>query len=353
MSTTKKEKNTSRAAFRRDVFAKMGGMCCVPWCNYQAVDAHHIIDRALWNSKEELDGYICDNGAPLCECHHFNAEYGNITPRQLRSFCRISNPVYPSVIVNNIAGGISRFTCDKWGSPYKRSSRAGKVKYPHTPFFRNSPGGNVSEKRENGIMAWDRLCSVDIVISTKLDGSNVTFDRDGVAARNAHDATHSSFDMLKQWHASTSISMDPALQFFGEWMYAKHSIHYTDKLALTGYLHLFAIYDHSNVEWLGWDDVRAWARTLGIPTVPTLFVDRVSNPKSLEALVQKVGKDVISDGHEGIVVRNRFSFPYSEFSKNIAKYVRKDHVTTSNHWSTSRIVLNELLPLIKLRDNNV
>ena len=36
---------------------------------------------------------------------------------------------------------------------------------------------------------------------------------------------------------------------------------------------------------------------------------------------------------EGVVVRLRNSFHDDDFSKSLLKYVRKDHVSTSDHWA--------------------
>ena len=38
------------------------------------------------------------------------------------------------------------------------------------------------------------------------------------------------------------------------------------------------------------------------------------------------------DTIEGVVVRNIESFPLDDFSKNVVKYVRKNHVQTDEHW---------------------
>lgn len=68
----------TREEFKKQVFAKTNGKCCVLGCSCEAVDAHHIMDRKLWNDG----GYYLSNGAPLCEKHHLDAEHGIITPRQ-------------------------------------------------------------------------------------------------------------------------------------------------------------------------------------------------------------------------------------------------------------------------------
>jgi hypothetical protein len=184
-----------------------------------------------------------------------------------------------------------------------------------------------------------------------MDGSNAIFDSEGVAARNARVATHSSFDMLKS-RQSMFPPLPKNLQFFCEWLYAKHSIHYTGNIALYDYLQLFAIYDHHDCEWAGWNEVQDWAERLHILTVPKLSRHasggypgiplRFSSAKVLEQTAAACGKYAIECGHEGIVVRSMYSFPWNEFGENVAKYVRKDHVTTDTHWSHQKLVRNEL-----------
>ncbi len=45
---------------------------------------------------------------------------------------------------------------------------------------------------------------------------------------------------------------------------------------------------------------------------------------------------------EGIVIRPASSFHYTNFSKSVAKWVRKNHVQTDNHWIHSEIIPNKL-----------
>lgn len=51
---------------------------------------------------------------------------------------------------------------------------------------------------------------------------------------------------------------------------------------------------------------------------------------------------IVESGREGIVVRNREAFHYDDFQSNVAKYVRANHVTSSEHWSHQQIVPNKL-----------
>ena len=75
----------TREEFKRQVFAKTGGKCCVPGCDCDAVDAHHIMDRKLWNDG----GYYLTNGAALCAKHHLDAEQGVITPGECAEYMGI------------------------------------------------------------------------------------------------------------------------------------------------------------------------------------------------------------------------------------------------------------------------
>lgn len=75
----------TREEFKKQVFAKYNGRCCVPGCCKDAVDAHHILDRKLWSDG----GYYLSNGAALCSEHHLDAEQGRITPAECIEYMQI------------------------------------------------------------------------------------------------------------------------------------------------------------------------------------------------------------------------------------------------------------------------
>lgn len=76
----------TREEFKKQVFARTSGKCCVPGCSCDAVDAHHIMDRKLWKDG----GYYLSNGAALCSKHHLDAEQGKITPMQCLDYMGIN-----------------------------------------------------------------------------------------------------------------------------------------------------------------------------------------------------------------------------------------------------------------------
>lgn len=114
----------TRDEFKRQVFAKTMGKCCVLGCDCEAVDAHHIMDRKLWSDG----GYYLTNGAALCSKHHLDAEQGRITPKQCLDYMNINvtDVRVPDKLREEYSKSISNFESfyrtlmldgliDKWG----------------------------------------------------------------------------------------------------------------------------------------------------------------------------------------------------------------------------------------------
>jgi hypothetical protein len=223
-----------------------------------------------------------------------------------------------------------------------------KMKYSHTPYFSFSPSASEKDRKESGVFDLKDFLGKRIVITTKRDGSNISLSSEKVAARNGHDALGISFDMAKSLHAPIKHLIPDNIIIFGEWLYASHSIHYTGAYALENYMQLFAAYDKTSGMWLSWEDVTKWAFKLGFITVPNVFgiteIPINGSIKKLEELITWAGDERIEYGNEeGIVVRNTDEFYFDQFKHNVAKYVRANHIQTSQHWSKQPIVKNELL----------
>lgn len=332
-----KQKDDVRANFRRLVFTRDYYRCVVPICNTPAVDAHHLIERAFWSAEDEFGGYIMDNGVSVCETHHRHAEKDFIPPQALREWAGITNRVLPKQFDSN-----QWYT--KWGTAIKASTRQPweNIKYPHTPYLGFSPSVDALDVSDSGYFNLEQFLGKPLMVATKMDGSNALLTHAIVAARNGSIASHKSFDMLKAMHGKMSYLIPEDIQVFGEWLYAKHSIHYSGYLALPALFQVFAIYKRSWQMWLGWEAVKAWSMKLGFPTVPVVGMIEESNSQKLTHALTQLGNSVIKKGHEGIVVRSIYPFHYGQFSSNIAKYVRPNHVTTDEHWSMQPIVKNEL-----------
>jgi hypothetical protein len=143
------------------------------------------------------------------------------------------------------------------------------------------------------------------------------------------------------------------LEIFGENCYAIHSIKYIN---LPDHFFVFRI--RNKDMWLSWEETKFYAAMLDMQTVPEIFVrhpesmfpqneyegmllstvtgesafgsveNSLFNPKSGERVIQRCKM-------EGVVDSNADEYRVSEFKLNVFKYVRKDHVTTDEHWTKS------------------
>jgi len=210
-------------------------------------------------------------------------------------------------------------------------------KYPRTPHLPYSPGGTSDDRRLRDVGG---LLRIPLVLTEKMDGSNVCLEGQAVFARSHGGApNHPSFDLLKAYHASVKHRIPSEVQVFGEWLYARHSIGYS---GLPNYFMAFGV--RENHMWASWEDVQLWAEELGVPTVPVLQHCCFEREDDLRAAVETHTKTASACGgeREGVVVRNSGYFPHHLFDKNVAKWVRQGHVQTDEHWKNQQIVRNGL-----------
>lgn len=107
---TKRMKLLTRRQFFESVMKR--DKKCV-YCNGEAVDAHHLIDRKCFSDG----GYYEDNGVSLCSECHLSAEHGTVSPQQLRHCAGIINVVLPD-------GFDPSLEYDKWGKPIEKLKSA-------------------------------------------------------------------------------------------------------------------------------------------------------------------------------------------------------------------------------------
>lgn len=151
--------------------------------------------------------------------------------------------------------------------------------------------------------------------------------------RSINTSYHPAFDWIKRYHAELSVNIPNGIRICGEYLYNTHSISYDN---LESYFYGFSVWDGDKC--LSWEDTLEWFKLLDITPVPTI----AENIGYHEKLLTMIGEDIVNQGKEGIVVRNRDSFLIDKFSQNLAKYVRANHVTTSEHWLHSKLSQNKL-----------
>jgi hypothetical protein len=200
---------------------------------------------------------------------------------------------------------------DKYGRTY------------HLPFSR----GVTNDDRV--CWDWEAVLSEELVLTEKLDGENTCLKAAGVYARSHAAVTHNPW-AKNAWTIWERIGHQlQELEIFGENLYGIHSIVYE---RLPTHFFVFAIRD--GTRWLSWDEVVFYAECLDLYTVPLRERGHFS-AASLQAAIPTIMTDGSAFGKdcEGIVLRPSASFSTDDFSHQVLKYVRKDHVKTDEHWT--------------------
>ncbi|MEK5233968.1 RNA ligase family protein [Lysinibacillus sp. FSL K6-0232] len=206
------------------------------------------------------------------------------------------------------------------------------IKYPRSFHLPWSRGYTHDDKVAKNI---EHFIGKEVVVTEKLDGEGTTLYKDYMHARSIHSANHPSRNWVKTFHASFAYRIPDGWRLCGENVYAKHSIYYQ---ALTSYFYLFSIWNEENI-CLSWDETVAYAAELGIETVPVLYRGIFDEEKIKCTFT---GKSIFDGEQEGYVIRNAAAFHYNDFQYNLGKFVRPQHVQTSEHWLQEEIIPNKL-----------
>jgi hypothetical protein len=172
-----------------------------------------------------------------------------------------------------------------------------------------------------------------VVITSKRDGENTNLYTDGFHAKSVDSRHHPSRDWVAAWHAQFAHDIPEGWRICGENLYALHSIAYTD---LTSYFEGFSVWDDTNTA-LDWDTTLDIFKLLDIEPVPVKWRG-IFDEKVIHQLVRELNTGV----EEGLVMRLAGRFHFDDFGHSIAKWVRKNHVQTNDHWMHQAIVPNQL-----------
>lgn len=338
----------TRDEFRAAVFERDKNQCVI--CYKDAQDAHHIIERRLWDDG----GYYLDNGASLCGEHHMMAEQTVLSCDEIRQAIGIERVVLPEHLYSdNIY--------DKWGNIilsngwrikgelfYDESVQkvlgegrvlsffVDYVKYPRTYHLPWSEGRTDDDKVLEDTKQFEGR---EVVVSVKRDGENFSGYNDGYThARSIDSGRHITRSYVKNIWSGIYYQLPKGWRVCGENMYAKHSIKYNN---LKSYLLVFSIWDEKNM-CLSWNDTVEYCGVLGLETVPVIYKG-LWNDLTIKGLWDTIKKGYEGETEEeGYVVRVTDSFSYGNFRRSVAKFVRKDHVRTQAFWMKQKLEPNEL-----------
>lgn len=173
------------------------------------------------------------------------------------------------------------------------SSHGDFIKYPRTPHLFGSKGTDDDKhlsERDSAKFIADPM----LIIEEKLDGTNVGihFDARGelVLQCRGHLITpgmHPQYDLFKQWCQVKREVLLERLEkryiLFGEWMYAKHTIHYRQ---LSHYFFEFDIYDKEAEHFLSYPQRMKILYQSGIQTVPIVGKGAIKRKMLTELIVE-------------------------------------------------------------------
>ena len=204
------------------------------------------------------------------------------------------------------------------------------IKYLRTPHLPFSEGMTKDDRVWKDTHYFDQT---EVVVTEKMDGENTTIYRNACHARSLSSIHRKDHAWLLNYMQNFQYNIPENWRVCGEYLFAKHSIFYSN---LESYFLVFSVWNERNI-CLSWEETEQFCKQLHLPMVPVLYQGIYD-----ESLIQTLAKTVVQHGGEGLVVRKRDSFSYHDFDQSIAKFVRRDHVQTTKHWTAMNLTQNQL-----------
>jgi hypothetical protein len=206
------------------------------------------------------------------------------------------------------------------------------LKYPRTLHV---PWSNwTNDDKVNETMA--HFNNRHVVVTEKLDGENWTVYNTDQHARSLDSEFQSYQSILYSRIAQFQYNIPEGWRICGEYMYAKHSIHYTD---LKDWLYVTSIWNESNY-CFPFNVTQALCKVFRLPTPNVIYIG-VYNKDIIQEHFNHYTMNLNREC-EGYVIRLYTEFHFDDFHKFVAKYVRANHVQTDEHWKYSKIDYNSL-----------
>ncbi len=145
--------------------------------------------------------------------------------------------------------------------------------------------------------------------------------------------------MIKKYHAwKTTHPNLPIL--YGEDLAAKHSLEYSISECDTYYLFAARTVEYSNNNIIkdifhNWKTIESLSNDLSIPLVPVIFKGKFTSIDEITKFFrnERMKPSAYGIEREGFVMRTIDDFNGSDFSLNVCKFVRANHIRTDKHWT--------------------
>jgi len=191
----------------------------------------------------------------------------------------------------------------------------------------------------------EEFLNTPIHIEEKIDGANMGIsikDFKIIVQNRSHYVTsayHAQFKLLDNWVTNHmedlwAILEDDTKILFGEWVYAKHSINYTE---LPDYFIAFDLYDINEGRFYSRERLENVLKSTNIHLIPTI---KSGSFKTIEDIVKLVRSDsVFYNGPiEGVYVRKC----NDKWLETRSKIVRNDFICGNEHWAKGKLTKNDL-----------
>ncbi|GHO89733.1 RNA ligase family protein [Dictyobacter formicarum] len=176
-------------------------------------------------------------------------------------------------------------------------------KYPRTPHIEGS--GIQDGDEDLSILPFRELLGKQLVVEEKVDGANSALSCDETGQLLLQSRGHyltggpreAQFQLFKTWAYSYSADFQRVLAdryiLYGEWLYAKHTVFYTD---LPHYFLEFDIYDKSTATFLSTERRQVFLKQLPfVVSVRVLYQGQLQKLQQLQALLTR--SPYIADNH--------------------------------------------------------
>ncbi|MBV5347787.1 RNA ligase family protein [bacterium] len=203
-------------------------------------------------------------------------------------------------------------------------------KYPRTPHLYWSEGATNDDKI---LKSTENFEGKRVVITEKLDGEQTNLSHERIYARSIDSKDHPSRHWIKANFSYMTKFINPLHRICGENVFAQHSIAYEN---LDSYFYAFSVWRKDYC--LNWNTTKNYLFKLHIKPVPILY-DGIWNEKICRNLMQESTEKGLMEGY---VVRLASGFKLEDFGISVAKFVRKDHVQTDEHWMYKPMIVNKL-----------
>ena len=203
-------------------------------------------------------------------------------------------------------------------------------KYPRTYHLDWSPGLQNDDRRQ---IVYDEFKNQKIAVTIKMDGENTNMYSDRIHARSIDSKDHPSRHFVKGLWGGIRHQIPDGWRICGENVYAKHSIFYEN---LETYFYVFSIWDENN-DCLSLTDTIDICDSLRLKHVPIIYFGDYD-----EKFLRTLHETPAMEGQEGYVIRTVGGFSYEDFNSHVAKYVRKNHVQSDQHWMFQEVIPNKL-----------